>query len=159
MSSRRQGLFASARLALFGQGVGVCIAILAVVLPAAAQAGNVTVSKPWMRFLLPSIPAAGYMVLQNNGDAPAALTGASSPDCGSLMLHESQDDSGMAMMMMVQSIPIPAHGSVSFAPGGYHLMCMDPKMKVGDSVPVTLTLQDGTSIVASMPVFGAQSAP
>jgi copper(I)-binding protein len=134
-------------------------ALLAVLLPVAAQAGNVTVSKPWMRFLLPSIPAAGYMVLQNNGDAPAVLTGASSPACSSLMLHQSQDDSGMAMMMMVQNIPIPAHGSVTFAPGGYHLMCMDPKMKVGDKVPVTLTLQDGTSIAAVMPVYGAQSSP
>ncbi len=112
-----------------------------------------------MRYLLPSIPAAGYMVLQNNGDAPAVLTGASSPACGSLMLHQSQDDSGMATMMMVRRIAIPAHGSVSLAPGGYHMMCMDPKMKVGDSVPVTLTLQDGTTIAAVMPVYGAQSAP
>jgi copper(I)-binding protein len=137
----------------------VCAAIMAALLPVAAQAGNVTVSKPWMRYLLPSIPAAGYMVLQNNGDAPAALTGASSAACGSLMLHQSQDNSGMAMMMMVQTIQIPAHGSVTLSPGGYHLMCMNPKMKVGDSVPVTLTLQDGTSITASMLVYGAQSAP
>jgi copper(I)-binding protein len=139
--------------------VRVCAAILALLLPAAAQAGDVTVAKPWMRYLLPSIPAAGYMVLQNNGDAPAVLTGASSPACGSLMLHQSQDDSGMATMMMVRRIAIPAHGSVSLAPGGYHMMCMDPKMKVGDSVPVTLTLQDGTTIAAVMPVYGAQSAP
>jgi copper(I)-binding protein len=135
------------------------LTILAVLLPLAAQAGDVTVSQPWMRFLLPSLPASGYMVLQNHGDAAETLTGAASPACGSLMLHESEDNSGMAMMMMVPSVPIPAHGSVTFAPGGYHLMCMGPKMKVGDKVPVTLTLQPGGTLTYVAPVYSATTAP
>jgi copper(I)-binding protein len=124
-----------------------------------AAAPGVTVRQPWMRYLLPSLPAAGYMVLQNAGDSAAVLTGAASPACGMLMLHQSQDDSGMAMMMDVQTVPIPAHGSVSFAPGGYHLMCMQPRMKIGDKVPVTLRFQDGSSLATVMPVYGAQTAP
>ncbi len=126
-----------------------------------AQAASpaLTVSKPWMRYLLPSLPAAGYMTLRNFGNADAVLTGAASPACGMLMLHKSQDDSGMAMMMDMQTISIPANGSVTFAPGGYHLMCMQPKMKIGDRLPVTLHFQDGTSLAAIMPVYGAQNAP
>jgi copper(I)-binding protein len=112
-----------------------------------------------MRFLLPSLPASGYLVLQNNGDTAETLTGASSPACGSLMLHESEDNSGMAMMMMVPSVPIPAHGSVTFAPGGYHLMCMAPKMKIGAKVPVTLTLQPGGALTYLAPVYSATTAP
>ena len=99
---------------------------------------NVSVQAPWMRYLLPNIPAGGYMVLKNTGDGDAVLTGASSPDCGTLMLHKSQDSSGMAMMMDVPSVTVPAGGSVTFASGGYHLMCMQPKMHVGERVPVTL---------------------
>jgi copper(I)-binding protein len=76
-----------------------------------------------------------------------------------LMLHKSQDDSGMAMMMNLQTITIPANGSVTFAPGGYHLMCMQPKMKIGDQLPITLNFQDGSSLTTTMPVYGAQSAP
>lgn len=133
--------------------------MLAVLLPAMAHAADVSVSKSWIRFLLPSLPAAGYMVLQNNGNSPEILTSAQSPACSSLMLHESKDDSGMAMMMAVPSIVIPAHGTISFTPGGYHLMCMDPKMKPGDEIPVTLTLQSGAEINFSAKVYGATAAP
>ena len=47
--------------------------------------------------------------------------------------------------MMVHSVTVPAHGSVAFAPGGYHLMCMAPSdaMKPGASVPVTLKFATG----------------
>ena len=124
-----------------------------------AATSSVTVEKPWIRYLLPNIPAAGYMMLQNTGDNAAVLTAAASPACGMLMLHESQDDSGMAMMMDVPSVTIPAHGSISFAPGGFHLMCMQPRMKVGDNVPVTLSFQDGSTLGAILPVYGAQTAP
>jgi copper(I)-binding protein len=130
-------------------------------MPPLAQAASpaVTVTKPWMRYLLPSLPAAGYMTLTNSGNTDAVLTGAASPACGMLMLHKSQDDSGMAMMMDMQTITIPANGSVTFAPGGYHLMCMQPKMKIGDKLPLTLSFQDGSSLAATMPVYGAQNAP
>jgi copper(I)-binding protein len=138
----------------------LCLALLGLS-PAWAFAAtpSLTVQQPWMRYLLPSLPAAGYMVLQNAGDSAAVLTGAASPACGMLMLHKSQDDSGMATMMDVETSPIPAHGSVSFAPGGYHLMCMQPRMKIGDKVPVTLSFQDGASLATVMPVYGAQTAP
>ncbi len=126
---------------------------------AAAQTSPVTVQKPWMRYLLPSIPAGGYMTLTNDSAADIILTAASSPACGMLMLHKSEDNSGMAMMMDVPSVVVPAHGSVTFSPGGYHLMCMQPAMKPGDKVTVTLTFKDGTTLPVTMPVYGATGAP
>jgi len=125
----------------------------------ASASSPVTVSKPWVRYLLPSIPAAGYMTLQNDGPVDVTLTEAASPACGMLMLHKSQDSSGMAMMMDVPSITIPAHGSVTFAPGGYHLMCMSPVMKIGDKIQMTLSFQDGEKLYVSAPVYGAQTSP
>jgi copper(I)-binding protein len=140
--------------------LSLALACLLAMLPRAQAASPaVTVEKPWMRYLLPSLPAAGYMTLTNTGNTDAVLTGAASPACGMLMLHKSQEDSGMAMMMSLQTITIPANGSVSFAPGGYHLMCMQPKMKIGDQLRVTLRFQDGASLAATMPVYGAQNAP
>lgn len=126
---------------------------------APAAAPGVTVEKPWLRFLLPSLPAAAYMTLHNTGDADVVLTAAASPACGMLMLHESKDDSGMSMMMDVSTITIQAHGAVTLAPGGYHLMCMQPKMKVGDIVHLTLTFADGAKIATTAEVYGAQSGP
>ena len=126
---------------------------LPVLLGAAAPAG-ISVENPWMRYLLPSVPAGGYLTLHNNGDLPAILTGASSPACGMLMLHKSEDSGGMSMMVMVPSITIPAHGDVSFSEGGYHLMCMKPTMKLGEKISVTLSFQDGSTLPVTMPVFG-----
>ena len=128
-------------------------------LPALAQAAGVTVQSSWMRYLLPSLPAAGYMVLHNAGPAPAVLAGAASPACGMLMLHRSQEASGTSTMTDVPAIIIPAGGSVSFAPGGYHLMCMQPRMKVGDRIVVTLRFQNAPPVATTMPVYGANGAP
>jgi len=124
--------------------------------PANAPVG---VDKPWMRYLLPNIPAAAYMQLYNKGAAPEVLTSAASPACGMVMLHESQDDSGMAMMMDVPDLTIPAGGSVALAPGGYHLMCMNPVMKTGTLVTVTLRFQGGATLPVTMPVYGPAGAP
>ncbi len=137
----------------------IAAAFLALPALAVAEPASVTAQKPWMRYLLPSIPAAGYMVLQNNGAADAVLTSAASPACGMLMLHQSRDESGTAMMTDVGAITIPAHDSITFAPGGYHLMCMAPRMKVGGAVDVVLTFQGGATLHVTAPVYGAQGAP
>jgi len=125
--------------------------------PAAnAAKDDLAVAQPWIRFLVPGTPAAGYFTLQNNGSKPAVLTGAASPECGQLMLHESIVENGTAHMRMVMSIVVPAHGAVRFHPGGYHLMCMHPaaKMAPGQSAPVTLRFKDGSSLSRDFPVYG-----
>jgi hypothetical protein len=126
--------------------------------PAMAAAPAVTVSHQWMRFLTPQIPAAGYLTLYNGGSQPAVLISAASPDCGTLMLHRSIIQNGTAKMVMVMSITVPAHGSVTFHPGGYHLMCMQPAadLRPGKSVPVSLTFKDGQTLSATFPVYGAK---
>ena len=106
---------------------------------------------------MPSLPAAGYFTLSNAGGAAQTLIGAASPACGMLMLHRSVDQGGRERMVMVDRVPVPAHGEVRFVPGGYHLMCMSPTagMRPGHSVPVTLHFADGGSLTASFPVRGA----
>ncbi len=124
--------------------------------PEAAEPG-LTVSDAWLRLVLPSRPAAGYFTLSNETDRPLALVGAESPACGSLMLHRSVQENGQERMEMVMKVAIPAHAGVSFAPGGYHLMCMMPakEMTPGGSVPVTLRFEDGGSVTATFEVRGA----
>jgi copper(I)-binding protein len=127
--------------------------------PGAARAdeAGVTVTAPWMRLLIRARPAAGYFTLQNSGATPRELTGASSPGCGQLMLHRSMTMGGQDKMVMVDKVTVPAHGAVSFSPGGYHLMCMQPAatMQVGGSVPVTLHFADGGTLETAFPVKGA----
>jgi periplasmic copper chaperone A len=133
------------------------LAILACCAAAQAAEGGLTVHDPWMRFIIPSRPAAGYFTLSNAGAKPETLLGADSPDCGMLMLHRSLQQNGEERMVMVKSVTIPAHGAVKFAPGGYHLMCTSPSkaLKPGYSTPVTLHFADGTAVTTRFAVRGA----
>ncbi len=144
-----------------GPAVSTAVAaslVLATITGAAAQAlDGVTLSGQWFRFIMSSRPAAGYFTLANSSATSQTLTGASSPACGMLMLHKSVRKNGTESMVMVPSVAVPAHGSVKFAPGGYHLMCMKPtaEMQHGKTVPVTLKFAGGNSLEAEFPVRNA----
>jgi periplasmic copper chaperone A len=135
----------------------VAVLALAATMPAHAQLQMVSIANPWIRFINPMTPAAGYFTVTNAGARSVVITGASSPDCGSLMLHQSRNVSGVEQMEMVSSVTVPAHGSVTFAPGGYHLMCMSPSANVvpGRTVPVTLTFADHRTMTKPFIVRGA----
>lgn len=139
-----------------GRGCRAALAAAALALMAAAPAG-VAVEGAWMRSIIPSRPAAGYFTLENTSGADLSLVGASSPACGMLMLHQSMDMGGQAMMKMVPAVKLPAHGKVSFSPGGYHLMCVNPTsaMRHGATVPVTLRFSNGETITTPFPVRNA----
>lgn len=121
-------------------------------------AAGVTVSDAWFRALPAGLPAGGYMVLHNPDDTDAILTAASSPACGSIMLHQSENMNGMSGMEVAEQITVPAHGAFTFKPGGYHLMCMNPTaaMKPGAQVPVTLTFVDRSTANANFVVKNAR---
>ena len=123
-----------------------------------AFAADLTVSDAWMRALPAKLPAAGYFTLTNTGKTEVSLTGASSAACGMLMLHKSTQSGGMGSMEDVTSVAVPAGGTVKFAPGGYHLMCMDPTPEVtpGGTVSVELTFAGGAKLAADFAVKNAQ---
>ncbi len=134
------------------------IATAALFLATAAHAADVKVSDAWFRYLTPQVPSGGYFTVTNTGKGEVALTGASSPACGMLMLHQSMNMSGMSSMEDVKTVAVPAGGEVKFAPGGYHLMCMNPApaMKPGAVVDVTLQFSDKSEIKSGFAVKNAQ---
>jgi copper(I)-binding protein len=131
------------------------MAALAMVVSAAlAEASEVKVSDAWLRALPAGLPAGGYFTLHNNEAKPLTLTGAKSKSCGMLMLHKSSDMSGMMHMEDVSKVDVPAHGTLKFAPGGYHLMCMEPSadIKPGRTVSITLIFSNGSSVTSPFAV-------
>ena len=128
-----------------------------VLIAGAADADSLTVTDGWIRALPGKVPAGGYFTLSNDSGRRMALTGASSPACGMLMLHKTDTESGMASMNDVTAIPIAVGAHISFAPGGYHLMCMDPTTAIapGNKVPVTLIFLDGTKVTTEFAVRNA----
>jgi copper(I)-binding protein len=122
-----------------------------------AFSANVAISNAWFRALPSGQPAGGYFTMKNSGSAPVELVAAETAACGMLMLHQSVSSGGMSRMEDVKSVNVPAGGTVSFAPGGYHLMCVNPGAVVtpGRSVPVTLVFSDGSKSHADFTVKNA----
>jgi copper(I)-binding protein len=120
-----------------------------------ASAAPFDITDAWFRSLPGKLPAGGYFTAQNNGRREIAITGASSEACGMLMIHQSSNKGGMSGMDMVESVKVPPGGIVTFAPGGYHLMCEQPRMKIGGKVAVLLHLSDGSTVAVGFAVKGA----
>jgi copper(I)-binding protein len=124
---------------------------------AAASAAPFEVTDAWFRSLPGKLPAGGYFTATNTTRREVSITGASSDACGMLMIHQSSNKGGMSGMDMVEMVKVPPGGSIAFAPGGYHLMCTDPRpaMKIGAKVPVLLNLSDGSAVAVAFTVRGA----
>lgn len=116
------------------------VAALSTALPAAAQ---VAVADPWVRGTVAGQKATGaFMQLKSATDA--ALVGAASPVAKIVEVHEMKMDGGVMKMNAIDRLPLPAGKTVDLKPGSYHVMLMDltQELKEGQSVPVTLTLED-----------------
>jgi copper(I)-binding protein len=112
---------------------------------AAREGGVPTISDAWVRSPMgPGMATAGYLTI-TGGSTDDALVGASSPAAGEIQVHETiAGGSGMAGMQEVGQIEIPAGGTVTLEPGGYHLMIMEPdaaQLAVGETVEITLTFE------------------
>jgi copper(I)-binding protein len=125
---------------------------LAAVPPAASAAPQVTAA--WSRPAAKGTTGAGFMNLSNPGARADALVSVASPWAKDVMIHQSTISGGVASMRMVTSVPVPAHGAVTFAPGGYHLMFtgLTRPLKVGDRLPATLAFASGAKVKASFVV-------
>ena len=135
----------------------IFLAAAALLFAGAAHAGPVTVKDAWIRALPGNLPAGGYFTLQNSTGKALTLTGVSSPVCGEAMLHESRDEGGRKSMVHVHELDVPNGGSLVFAPGGYHIMCMQPKgLKIGGTADVTLLFKGGTKQTVRFAVKNAR---
>lgn len=136
---------------------GWAVVTLIVGLAPAALAQGVTATHAWFRALPSGLPAGGYFTLHNSGGTIVELVAAESPACGMLMLHRSTESGGVSRMDDVKRIAIPRGHTLEFAPGGYHLMCVDPAaaMSPGKHVPVALIFADHRRIDIDFDVKGA----
>jgi len=137
---------------------GFEVVVAGLLFAGSASAAQVTISDAWIRALPAPSPSGGYFTMKNTGAADIALTGAKSAACGMLMLHQSKEMGGMSSMEDVSSVPVPAGGEIRFAPGGFHLMCMDatPAIKPGAIVAVTFEFSDKSETTANFAVKNAQ---
>lgn len=121
------------------------IAALSLV-PAASEEAGVSVRDAWVRETPPGMTVmAGYMELRNNTSSPQVLVAASSSGFETVMIHRAIVKDGMAGMAHASQIELTPNASSFFAPGGYHLMLMNPKrtLRAGDPVVINLEFRGG----------------
>jgi len=127
--------------------------------PAFAQGGGaspIAVEGPWAR----ATPAgartgAVYMTLANKTSASDRLTAASSDVAAEVQIHEMSVVNGiMKMRQLTDGLAIPAGGSVTLKPGGYHVMLIGLKkpLAAGETFPLTLTFEKAGNISVTVRV-------
>ena len=103
--------------------------------------------------------SAGYMTIVNDTDTSDRLMSAASPRATSVSLHELSMDGPVMQMRMSGPIAIPAHGRVTLAPGGTHLMFtgVEPPFTEGETIQAQLTFEHAGVVRVQLPV--SRSAP
>ena len=108
--------------------------------PVAAQ---VKVGDPWVRATVPQQKATGaFMSL--TAEKGTRLVEAKSPVAGVVEIHEMAMENSVMKMRAIPGLDLPPGKPVELKPGGYHVMLMELKeqMKDGQSVPITLVVED-----------------
>jgi periplasmic copper chaperone A len=116
---------------------------------AAAQAATVTAKDVWVREAPAGRPTtAVFLVLTNSGTTARHVVSGATAAADTLELHEMKRDGNMMQMSPVSRITVPAGGDVTLRPGGLHLMLFGLRkpLVAGDTIRVSLTLDDGTKL-------------
>ncbi len=119
------------------------IAITGLVLsPHAVWAGDISVERAWA----PATPAKatvgnGYMMIVNTSSEPDHLLAATSEVSTAAEIDGLRIAGGVAPMKQLLNLDVPAHGSVEFKPGTYHVLLRNLKRPLvsGETFNGTLT--------------------
>lgn len=118
----------------------------------AAVAGEATepvISDAWVRALPPGQPnTAAYMTITNPGATAVRIVTARTELAARAEIHTTREVDGYQRMEQLKAVDLAPGQSVSFAPGGIHLMLFDlTHMPVpGDEVPLCLLFSAGAEV-------------
>lgn len=95
-----------------------------------------------------------YMTIHNQGGIPAVLTGISSSLFARVELHQTVLKDGVARMQALGAVTIDTNSGIDFAPGGRHVMLLDPNraLKPGDEVTLQFHFESGAILIVASPL-------
>ena len=144
------------RLRILAALLGV-LAVLGTAVPAQAheeKTGDITIVHPWSRPAAQGHNGVIYLDIHNRGTADDRLVAVSTPLATKVELHRSTMEEGVHRMEQVESIVVPAGGSMALAPGGLHVMLVDLKfmLMAEETIPVTFTFERSGAITTGVSV-------
>jgi len=122
----------------------------------AARVGDVVVSHAVVPASASNTETSAFMVINNHGGNALTLTGVTSPQADSVILHRSIG----GLMQPAPGLQVPAGGYALLAPGGYHLMFegLRRPLAIGDTVTITLQFDRGGPVSVRAPVLNYTDA-
>lgn len=120
-----------------------------------AYAADIDVTNAMARATPPGAAVGGvFFELHNRGETDDRLVKAAAPVADRVELHTHVMEHGMARMQEVPAVDVPAGQTVTFQPGGYHVMLQDLKdrLKAGQTFPLTLTFEHGGEVTVEVTV-------
>ncbi|WP_085686513.1 MULTISPECIES: copper chaperone PCu(A)C [unclassified Pseudomonas] len=101
------------------------------------------VDDAWVRATVPNQSASGAFMIVT-ADTDSKLLSVASPAAKDVQIHEMTMKNDVMSMGPVKSVDLPAGKAVNFDPNGYHVMLMGltAQLKEGDSVPLTLIVEN-----------------
>lgn len=119
--------------------------LLALLLPATAFA-ELEFSDAWIKNLPPPVPVrAGYLTIHNPQTQTVSIVAVRSDAFASVEIHQTLMADGMMRMEQVKNLTIGPGETVQLAPGGLHLMLMQPvePTRPGEVHRITMEFDDG----------------
>jgi periplasmic copper chaperone A len=113
---------------------------------------EVTFSDAWAR---PGQPNGAVFVKLHNGDGETRRVVSAQSDVSERTeLHDHLLEGSVYKMRKVDSLEVPANGSLELMPGGKHVMLLGIRRNLtpGESIMVTLTLDNGEDVRIAVPV-------
>ena len=122
-----------------------------------AKGQGIVIEAPWARATPGrSANGAAYFTVANRGPAGDRLIGASSPAAGRIELHTHIRDKGVMRMRKLPGIDLTPGASVTFRPGGHHVMLMglNAPLRKGGTFPLTLRFEKAAPMTVEVKVMG-----
>lgn len=151
LNSRKNSRGAAALLALLSASL-----IAGHAAAADYKLGSLQIIQPWARATPKGADSgAAYMTVTNTGTAAERLSCVSSEASARCVIHEMTLDNGVMKMRDVEGgLRIKPGETVTFKPGGYHIMLVDLKAQLqqGRTVAATLQVDNGATLQVEFPI-------
>ena len=96
---------------------------------------------------------SGYANITNNTDVTISIDSITSPNFKTVEIHETIIVSGIARMIEIEQLTIPANNDVVLKRGGKHIMFFDPteNIKIGKNIKLNIKLSNNENLKLEVP--------
>lgn len=129
------------RRSLVCAGIGSLVTLTTGAFAHEQKAGSLTILHPWARATAGAQKnGAVYALVRNDGSSPDRIVGARTPEASRAEIHSSTVTDGIARMVPLEGIDVPANGEALLMPGGVHIMLVGLKNKLYEATSFPMTL-------------------